>query len=64
MSEKPRMHNFIPAWYARSVQIELRLTIAEADGATPEELEQLRAMLLGPREPVLVSLDEIYGKEE
>lgn len=64
MSEKPKMHNFIPEWYFRSVQIKLLLTIAEADGATPEEIAQLRTALLGPSEPVLVSLDEIYGKEE
>ncbi len=62
--QKPAMRNFIPAWYYRSVQIELLLTLAEADGASPEELEQLRTALIGPREPELVSLDEIYGKEE
>ena len=64
MSEKPQMRSFIPAWHAQAVLIEAILAMAKAEGCTPREIEKLRTALLGPREPVLVSLDDIYGKEE
>lgn len=64
MSEKPQMHNYIPAWHAQALWNKLLLELAESEGYSPEELEKIRQMLATPREPVLVSLDDIYGKEE
>lgn len=61
---KRQMHSYIPTYHAQAVLIEAILAMAKAEGCTPREIEKLRTAFYASREPELVSLDDIYGKEE